>query len=307
MEILIIGSYNTDLTIHTACLPQPGETVTGSDFRVGAGGKGANQAVGAARLGASISFSCMLGGDSYGQQAMEMFEHENIDSSKVFFCKEETSGTALITVDRKGENCIVLSPGANAKFSPEHIDMIGDFSRYSLVLSQLEIPLESVIRAAERCSQAGVPFILNPAPARELPDTLFGMIEVITPNETEAEILTGVTVTDEAGAEKAARILADKGVRNVIITLGSKGAYLYCSGKGRMVGAYKVDAVDTTAAGDIFNAAFCVARSKGQGMAESVDFASAASAICVTRKGALASAPHYDEVIEFLNTNDNKR
>lgn len=305
MNILIIGSSNTDLTVHIDTMPKPGETVIGQKFAVGSGGKGANQAVGAARLGANVTFSCMLGEDEYGKRTIEELRKEQIDTTYVFSRPDVASGVAFIMVDNKGENCIVVDSGANMEFKPADLDKIADFHRYNLVLSQLEIPLETVERCAEICSTNKIPFILNPAPARELSAQLLQRVDVITPNETEAEILTGIKVEDEASAEAAATTLVSMGVKSVIITLGSKGAYVYADGKGRTVKAYKVKAVDTTAAGDIFNAAFCVARVNGHDIDQSVDFASAASAIAVTRKGAQSSAPYYEEVIEFIKHNKN--
>lgn len=307
MDILVIGSSNTDLTVRAGSIPKPGETVLGSGFKVDAGGKGANQAVGAARLGAGVTFSCMLGCDAYGEQSVRNFRNENIDTSYVFTCPGEASGVALITVDSKGENCIVVASGANLRFTPADVDKIGDLSRFSLVLAQLEIPVETVAYAASLCRRSNVPFVLNPAPAARLPESMYADIDVITPNETEAEILTGIRVTDGKSAETAAKSLCDKGVKTVIITLGSKGAYIYSEGRGRLVKAWKVDAVDTTAAGDIFNAGFCVARASGKDVDSAVSFASAASAIAVTRRGAQSSAPYYDEVIEFMNTNNKTR
>lgn len=307
MKILVIGSSNTDLTVRAACIPKPGETVLGSGFKVDAGGKGANQAVGAARLGAEVTFSCMLGCDAYGEQSIESFKKEKIDTSYIFTCPEEASGVALITVDAKGENCIVVASGANLKFSPSYFDRIEGLEGFDLALAQLEIPVETVQYAASQCRSKGIPFVLNPAPAAQLPESMYADIDVITPNETEAEILTGIKVTDERSAGQAARCLCANGVKAVIITLGCKGAYVYSDGRGRLVKAWKVDAVDTTAAGDIFNAGFCVATAAGKDFDEAVRFASAASAIAVTRRGAQSSAPYYDEVIEFMNTNNPTR
>lgn len=307
MNILIIGSSNTDLTVHINTMPKPGETVIGQEFTVGSGGKGANQAVGAARLGANVTFSCMLGNDEYGTRSISEFRNEQIDTSYVFTSQDAASGVAFIMVDSKGENCIIVDSGANMKFTPREIDKIKDFTKYRLVLSQLEIPLETVEYCAEICNKNGIPFILNPAPACKLPDSLFRKIDVITPNETEAQILTGIEVKDEASARSAAEALVAKGVKSVIITLGSKGSYIYSDGEGRIARAYSVKAVDTTAAGDIFNAAFCVARVNGNDIDKAVDFASAASAIAVTRKGAQSSAPYYNEVIEFIKNNKQKK
>ena len=305
MKILTIGSSNTDLTVHIANMPKPGETVLGRDFTIGAGGKGANQAVGAARLGAEVTFSCMVGDDENGRRSIEGYRKEKIDTSYIFVHPEAPSGVAMILVDGKGENCIVVDSGANGRFRPDDVDKIGALEKFDIALAQLEIPLETVEHAADLCSAAGVRFVLNPAPARKLPESLLAKTDIITPNETEAEILTGIQVSDSQGAEAAAKALCAKGVKSVIITLGCKGAYLYSEGRGRLARAYKVDAVDTTAAGDIFNAALCVALGSGKGLDEAAKFASAASAIAVTRKGAQSSIPNYDEVTEFIETHQN--
>lgn len=303
MNILVIGSSNTDLTVHAPSMPKPGETVLGGHFEVNAGGKGANQAVGAVRLGADVTFSCMLGEDAYGRESRERFASEGMDVSYVFSCPDCASGVALITVDGKGENCIVVAGGANLRFRPCDVDRIGDFSRYSIVLTQLEIPFETVEHIAGLCSRFSVPLVLNPAPARPLPESLLRNVFLITPNETEAEILTGIAVKDVESARRAAMALVDMGVGSVIITMGGRGAYVYSGGEGRLVPAFKVKAVDTTAAGDVFNGALCAAMAGGTDIAGAVRFASAASAIAVTRSGAQNSVPYYDEVVEFLKNN----
>ncbi len=302
MSILVIGSSNTDLTIHTEKMPRPGETVLGNGFIVNAGGKGANQAVGAARLGTEVTFSCMIGDDQYGKDSSERFRMEGIDTSYVFVNRSSPSGVALITIDGNGENCIVVAGGANGQFSPEDVDRIDNFSTHSIVLSQLEIPLETVIHIGHLARRHKIPFVLNPAPAQKLPPELLGNIDIITPNETEAEILTGIKVTCEESAEKAAQSLCKSGVKTVIITMGSKGAFLYENGKGIMTRAFKAEAVDTTAAGDIFNGALCAALSEGRPTADAVKFAAAASAIAVTRHGAQSSAPYRNEVENILMT-----
>lgn len=303
MGILVIGSSNTDLTVYAESLPKPGETVHGNRFVVHAGGKGANQAVGAARLGAEVTFSCMLGDDGYGREAIAGFSREGIDTSYVFRCPEQPSGVALITIDRNGENCIAVAGGANLRYRPEDVDRIADFPDYRLVLTQLEIPLPTVVHIGETCRRQGLPLVLNPAPAQSLPESLLRNVSIITPNETEAEILTGIAVRDCASAENAAKILAGKGVGAVVITMGSRGAFVFENGASCFVEAYKVEAVDTTAAGDIFNGALCVALSQGRGLLDAVRFASAASAIAVTRCGAQCSAPYAEEVAEFMRNN----
>lgn len=301
MHILVIGSSNTDLVVRTENLPKPGETLLGGTFFVNPGGKGANQAVASARLGDNVTFCCMTGQDDYGRAARELFRGEGIDTNYVFSTPDSASGIALITVDAKGENSIVVASGANSKLTPEDIDRIGDFGTYDIVLCQLEIPLETVCHAARRVKLSGGRFVLNPAPACRLPESLLSDVDILTPNETEAELLSGVHITDRHSAVRAAEALSEKGVSIVIITLGSKGVLVYREGKPEFLPAFKVEAVDTTAAGDVFNGALCVALAEGKELQEAICFAQAASAIAVTRAGAQQSAPTRVDVENLLN------
>lgn len=296
MAILVIGSSNTDLVVNVDSIPKPGQTVLGDSFFVNPGGKGANQAVGAARLGKDVSFCCKTGEDDYGRAAKELFAKEGMDTSFVFSTPDHPSGVALIAVDRNGENSIVVASGANMDLLPEDIDRIGSFSRFDIVLCQLEIPLQTVEYIATKARRDGAKFVLNPAPACKLPDSLLSCVDILTPNETEAEIISGIKVTDTESAAAAARKIMETGVGQVIVTLGSKGALLCSDKEQTLVPAFKVRAVDTTAAGDIFNGALCVALSEGKEMVNAIRFASAASSISVTRKGAQASAPYRNEV-----------
>ena len=296
MAILVIGSSNTDLVVNVDSIPKPGQTVLGDSFFVNPGGKGANQAVGAARLGKDVSFCCKTGEDDYGRAAKELFAKEGMDTSFVFSTPDHPSGVALIAVDRNGENSIVVASGANMDLRPEDIDRIGSFSRFDIVLCQLEIPLQTVEYIATKARGDGAKFVLNPAPACKLPDSLLSCVDILTPNETEAEIISGIKVTDTESAAAAARKIMETGVGQVIVTLGSKGALLCSDKEQTLVPAFKVRAVDTTAAGDIFNGALCVALSEGKEMVNAIRFASAASSISVTRKGAQASAPYRNEV-----------
>ena len=301
MRILVIGSSNTDLVVRTEKMPKPGETLLGGTFFVNPGGKGANQAVAAARLGNDVTFCCMTGQDDYGRAARELFRGEGIDIDYVFSTPESASGIAVILVDAKGENSIVVASGANLKLTPEDIDRIEGYENYDIVLCQLEIPVETVCHAARRVKEHGGCFILNPAPACALPEALLSDVDILTPNETEAELLSGVQIVDRESAVRAAEILSEKGVHTVIVTLGSKGALLYRDGAYEFIPAYKVDAVDTTAAGDVFNGALCVALAEGKEMHEAICFAQAASAIAVTRAGAQQSAPTRQDVEYVLN------
>lgn len=303
MSILIIGSSNTDLVIRADRFPKPGQTLLGGQFFTNPGGKGANQAVGASRLGADVTFCCMTGMDSNGDTAISQFDKEGIDTSYVFRTPLASSGIAVIGIDGKGENRIIVASGANAFLTPECIDKI-DFAKFSIVLCQLETPLPTVEAAAHYAHNNGCLFVLNPAPACQLPEALLQNIDIITPNETEAEVLTGINIVDEKTAEAAAVKLCSYGIKSVIITLGGKGAYVYSDSFRGIVPAFKVKPVDTTAAGDIFNAALCVAISESSGIEEAVRFAQAAASISVTREGAQKSAPTRDEVIEVIS---NKR
>ena len=299
-QILVVGSSNTDMVIKAAHLPRPGETILGGTFFMNPGGKGANQAVAIARLGGPVTFICKTGSDIFGHQSQQLFEEEGINTSYVFSDSGNPSGVALITVDEKAENCIVVASGANANLPPSDLEKAEEaIERAALVLIQLEVPMETVCFVADIAWQKGKKVILNPAPAHPLPVDLLRHLYLITPNETEAEMITGVKITDESSAAEAARALSGMGVQHVIITLGSKGALIYSNGKAEMVPALKVEAVDTTAAGDVFNGALTVALSEGRSLKEAARFACKASAISVTRVGAQSSAPYRNEVDIF--------
>jgi ribokinase len=296
-KILVIGSTNTDMVIKTAKIPSPGETILGGTFLMNPGGKGANQAVAAARLGGNVTFVTKRGNDLFGNQAVGLLMREDIDTQFVIKDNNLPSGVALITVDARGENTIVVAPGSNGNLRTEDIpdDLLKD-KKYDILLLQLEIPLESVLYSAKTASEAGMKVILNPAPATNLPEDLFSHCWLFTPNETEAEILTGIRVHDTITADKAAIVLQEKGVTNVIITLGSAGAFVKSEKFTGMVPGVKVDAVDTTAAGDVFNGALAVSLAEGNTIEEAVKFANKAASISVTRMGAQASAPYRHEV-----------
>lgn len=299
-QILVVGSSNTDMVIKAAHLPRPGETILGGTFFMNPGGKGANQAVAIARLGGPVTFICKTGSDIFGHQSQQLFEEEGINTSYIFSDSEHPSGVALITVDEKAENCIVVASGANANLMPSDLARVEEaIEQADLVLMQLEIPMETVCYVADLAWEKGKKVILNPAPAHPLSAELLRRLYLITPNETEAEMISGVKITDESSACEAARVLSGMGVQNVIITLGSKGALIYCDGKSEIVPAWKVEAVDTTAAGDVFNGALTVALSEGRDLKEAARFACKASAISVTRVGAQSSAPYRNEVDIF--------
>jgi ribokinase len=299
-SIVVIGSSNTDMVIKTDHLPGPGETILGGTFLMNPGGKGANQAVAAARMGGNISFICKTGEDVFGKQSVRLFQEEGIDTSFLISDPVMPSGVAMITVDRNGENCIVVASGANANLSSSDLlPALQIISKSSLVLMQLEIPLDTVSYVAAFAFEKNIPVILNPAPARALPDILLRNISILTPNKTEAEMLAGISIYDIPSAKRAAQKIKDRGVKTVIITLGSEGALVLDKNVFTEIPALEVDAIDTTAAGDTFNGSLAVALSEGMDILKATSFACKASAISVTRIGAQASIPFKSEVDAF--------
>jgi ribokinase len=296
--ILVVGSSNTDMVINTDHLPAPGETIIGQTFFMNPGGKGANQAVAAARLGGHVTFICKTGNDIFGKRSAEIFDNEGIDTSYLIEDPDNPSGVALITVDDSAENTIVVASGSNGTLSKRDIEPYQNvIVNASIVLMQLEIPIATVEYVASVARSTSVKVILNPAPARQLPQSLLRNISIITPNEREAEMLTGIKVTDITSAEAAAAALAKSGIETVIITLGPKGALVYSDKTSRHIESLVVKAVDTTAAGDIFNGALAVALNEGMKLYEATSFACKAAAISVTRKGAQSSAPYRKELL----------
>jgi len=296
-RIIVIGSSNTDMVVKSKKLPAPGETILGGTFMMNPGGKGANQAVAAARLDGNVTFIAKTGNDLFGEQSIHIFKNEGIDTRFIIRDKKNPSGIALISVDENGENAIVVAPGSNAALSAYDIDDAAyDADSSDVFLMQLEIPVSTVEFVAERVSQKGIRVILNPAPARALSGELLSCLYLITPNEIEAELLTGIKVIDPSSAEKSAEKLVQKGVRNVIITMGAAGAFMLTHDFTGMVPVVPVKAVDTTAAGDVFNGALAVAISEGMELKDAVDFANKAASISVTRMGAQASAPFRKEI-----------
>ncbi|MBO0931928.1 ribokinase [Fibrella aquatilis] len=311
--VCVIGSSNTDMVIKGQKLPAPGETVIGGTFLMNPGGKGANQAVAAARLAAtapmlgsnesvtttSVTFVSNVGNDVFGRQARQQFEREGIRTDFVTTDADEPSGVALIGVDSQGENCIMVASGANARLSQVQVSMAlaaAVSTETTVVLLQLESPVPTVEYAIRQSHARGMRVVLNPAPAQPLDPAVLACLHLITPNETEAELLTGIRVTDEATALKAAHKLHESGVPNVVITLGARGAFLSTRTGASLVAAPPVTAVDTTAAGDCFNGALAVAIAEGQSLPDAVAFACKAASISVTRMGAQVSMPHRHEV-----------
>lgn len=300
-KIIVIGSANTDMVVKAQKLPLPGETILGGTFFMNAGGKGANQAVAAARLGGSVTLVTKVGNDVFGRQTIEGLKKENINTDYVFIDEINPSGTALIIVNAEGENCIVVAPGANANLLPADIEKVKELATAAVILMQLEIPIETIKSVAKRAKARGQKLILNPAPAQPLDDELLKGLFLITPNETEASLLTGITVEDELTATKAADIFLKKGVQNVIITLGKQGAYFKNKEQEIKVNAPEVKAMDTTAAGDTFSGALTVAITEKMdlittGWEKAIQFAVKAASISVTRMGAQASVPYRNEI-----------
>ncbi|MDR1720577.1 MAG: ribokinase [Dysgonamonadaceae bacterium] len=296
-KIVVIGSSNTDMVIKADRLPVPGETIIGGQFMMNPGGKGANQAVAVARMGGIVSFITKTGNDLFGKQSIELYNTEGIGTDYVFSDMRAPSGVALISVDTFGENCILVAPGANATLSVNDIEKARkEIESADLLLMQLEIPMKTVEYATQIAVAKGVKVILNPAPAQALPGELLKNLYIITPNKSEAELLTGIKVTDWSSARNAADIIS-QGVNTVIITLGSQGALVKEGDSFYEIAAEKVTAVDTTAAGDTFCGALCVGLSEGMTVVEAVKLACKAAAITVTRMGAQSSIPYRKEIL----------
>lgn len=300
-KLVVLGSINADHILNLNHFPTAGETVTGQDYQVAFGGKGANQAVAAGRSGAEIAFIACVGDDDTGNKVCHQLAGDQIDISAISTVADATTGVALIFVNRAGENVIGIHAGANAALTPTLVDeQTQKISEASALLMQLESPLESILAAAKIAHKHQTKVILNPAPACQLSDELLSLLYMITPNETEAEKLTGVRVETDEDAAKATQILHDKGIDVVIITLGSRGVWLSEKGVGQRVPGFRVKAIDTIAAGDTFNGALVTALLEDKSMAEAVRFAHAAAAIAVTRRGAQPSVPWRHEIDDFL-------
>lgn len=297
-QILVVGSLNADLVVRAPRFPQPGETISGEDLHVIPGGKGANQAVAAARLGAKVSMLGRVGKDNFGNFLLDNLKQNKVDS--ILVQRDDSStGTAIIVVDSSGQNSIVLSPGANGRVSVEDINN-ASFADYKLLLLQLEIPTPAVLRAAQRARENGTRVILNPAPAKTLPDELIALADFIIPNETELSLLTNQKVDDVTSAESAARDLLKRGAKTVIVTLGSKGALAVDKHTSKQIDAYEVDVVDTTAAGDAFIGGFATSLLEVKSLEEAVRFGCACGALAATKFGAQPSLPTKEEVEKFI-------
>jgi len=300
-KLVVLGSVNADHVLQVPSFPRPGETLHGKGYAVIPGGKGANQAVAAARLGADVAFIACVGDDSFGTNIREAFKADGMNVDGVMVEKDTPTGIAMIQVSATGENSICISAEANecltpARLKPFHY-LISDAD---MLLMQLETPIESIQKAAQIAKQANTKVVLNPAPAQPLTDQLLQLVDIITPNETEAEQLTGIKVSDMQSAQQAAKSLHAKGIELVMITLGSEGVWVSQNGQGEQIKGFSVKAIDTTAAGDTFNGALLTRLIEGAKLAEAIVFAHAAAAITVTGIGAQTSIPYRGDVDKFL-------
>jgi ribokinase len=301
-RVVVVGSSNTDLVIKTQSIPRPGETVLGGSFLMVAGGKGANQAVAAARFGADVAFVARIGSEAFGDAALAGLAAEGIRTEFVMRDDRAASGVALIIVDEQAENAIAVAPGANSLLSVHDVEQANDTIREAdVVLLQLEIPLDTVRHAARLAREADVPVILNPAPARPLDRALLEYVTVLTPNRGEAAFLSGIEVVDEATARAAANALLGMGIAHVVITLGHEGALWIGQGEEDRVAGMAVEALDTTAAGDAFNGALAAALGAGDSMCHAVRLATVAGALATTQMGAQPSLPTR-EAVEILSS-----
>ena len=300
-KIVVIGSSNTDMVVRTPRIPRPGETVRGGEFFMAPGGKGANQAVAAVRAGGDVHFIARIGDDVFGRQSLKAFARDGIHPAHIVLDTEAPSGVALIIVGPDGENCIAVASGANARLTVEDIRRAkAVIASADIVLMQLETPLETVWEAAQIAAAAHVPVVLNPAPARPLTDDILKCVDYLTPNETEAEILTGITLIQKTDLAKATDFLLTEGIKAVLVTLGAKGVYVASRDKKEVVPAFKVIPVDTTAAGDAFNGALAVALAEGRPLLEAARFANAAAALATTKMGAQPSLAMRKDIEKIL-------
>jgi ribokinase len=295
--VLVVGSANMDLVLSVEKFPQRGETIFGKRFEMFPGGKGANQAVCCAKLGAKTYFIGKMGNDDFGKSLSKNMKNEGVDVQQLLIDEDESTGTALITVEEKGENKIVVISGSNMKLSPEDIAKREKiFNEIKIVITQLEIPLNTVLQTAKIANENGNIFILNPAPAQELPEKLLSMVDYLTPNVTELELLSGISVKDESSIEKAAEELLNKGVKNIIVTIGEKGAYLVSKVRKEKFPAKKVDVIDSTGAGDAFNGALAYALSNDEEIGKAIQFAISVASYSITKMGAQSSLPRLKDL-----------
>ena len=300
-SIVVVGSSNTDMVIKTPRLPMPGETVTNGAFFIARGGKGANQAIAAARAGGRVVLIASLGQDAFGAAALLGFEEEGIDTSHIQRTAALPSGVALIMIDAAAQNAIAVAEGANSLLSADNIRACASvIASADVLVAQLEVPLTTVSEAVAIAHAHGRRVILNPAPARLLPDALLSQVSVLTPNASETELLTGVSPRDDASLERAADLLLARGVGAVLITLGATGVFAATPGWREWIRGWPVTAEDTTGAGDVFNGVLAMALAEGTPLLDAARFANAAAAISVTRRGAQPSAPRRREIVDLI-------
>jgi len=297
-KIVVVGSTNMDMVVKTTHIPVPGETVLGGTFLMNPGGKGANQAVAAARLGGDVAFIAKIGNDIFGRQSAQLFDEEEINGEGILSDTDYPSGIALITVDEAGENSIVVAPGANAQLRPDDVvNRLKTYPKKTILLLQLEIPLDTVVSTVRCAHERGIFVMVNPAPVNPRITDFFSFIDLLTPNMKEAEMLSGIAIHDVETAKTAALMLQEKGLRQVIVTLGKLGAVIVDEEGVEHVSTPVVKTIDTTAAGDVFNGALAVYLSENRPLREAVRFACRAAAIAVTRLGAQSSIPYRNEVL----------
>jgi ribokinase len=304
MSLVVFGSINMDLVARTSRLPSPGETLTGQSFQTFPGGKGANQAVACARLGAKTYMVGRVGGDVFGETLKAELASAGVDHTNVEIDSEVSSGVAMIAVEESAENMIIVVPGANGKVSKEDLPRLERvLAKSNILLLQLEIPLEMVVAAAKMAKEKGVTTILDPAPAQTLPEKVYSLIDYITPNETEAAFLVGFPVENQEDAARAVSVLVERGVGQAIIKMGSKGAFTFIDEEERFFRAIPVTAIDSVAAGDAFNGALAVALSEGKSAEEAVQWGIAGGALSVTKEGAQPAMPERSDLLAILERN----
>lgn len=307
-KVVVVGSYNTDLTIKTARIPHPGETIIGGVFSKGGGGKGANQAVAASRAGAEVSFIAKLGNDVLGKEGIQRLADEKINTKYIFQDDSISTGVAFIIVDNQGENSIVVASGANSKLNPADIQLAyNEISDAGVLLVQLESPLETIRKAIKIAHENNTLVILNPAPAQPLDNHLLKEIDIITPNKVEAEMITGIKANNEEGLKSIVEKFLEFGIKNVLITLGPKGIYAGCAESKSLIPAFEVTPVDSTGAGDIFSGSLAAFLAEGMSIEKAITMASASASISVTRLGAQSSAPKRIEIENFITQYSLKR
>jgi ribokinase len=298
-KILVIGSLNADLVVRASRFPSPGETIQGENLVTIPGGKGANQAVAAARLGAHVAMIGRVGSDAFGSTLIDNLDQNRVDTHGIIKDDSTATGAAVIIVDSYGQNSIVLSPGANVRLNVSDINA-DTFAGSSLLLLQFEIPIETVVYSAKQAKEKGLTVLLNPAPARSLSDDLIRVVDYIVPNETELGLLTGKPIGDFDSVEAAGRTLLSRGAKNIIVTLGEKGALILNKEGIKLIPAFNVKVLDTTAAGDAFIGGMSVGLMNGKSLGDAVQYGCACGALAVTKFGAQPSLPTLEEVNKLL-------